>query len=135
MKDINWVQVLVFALVMVVVFLLGIGVLFLFLGGGLGTMGRGMMGPGGMGWCPWCGGTGRFGGGLLGSILGLTLNCLLPLGVFVLLIFGGIWLVRNIGQGGPASSIVCPRCARPLEADWEHCPYCGEGVYRGPENE
>ena len=135
MRDINWVQVLVFALVMIVVFLLGIGVLFLFLGGGRVIKKSDMIGTGGMRWCPWCGGTGRFGGGLLGTVLGLTLNCLVPLGVFVLLVFAGIWLVRNVGQGGPATSLVCPRCARPLDADWEHCPYCGEGLQRGPRNE
>ncbi len=128
MKDINWTQVLVFALVMLVVFILGLGALFLLLGGGFGTMGSGMMGPRGMGWCPWCGGTGRFGGGLLGGILGLTLNCLLPLGVLGLLILGGIWLVRDAQRDRPASSIICPGCGKPGEPGWEHCPHCGEDL-------
>jgi hypothetical protein len=91
MRDINWAQVVVFGLVVLVVFALGAGVLFLLFGG------RGMMGFGGMrgGWCPMCGGTGRL--GWLGGIIGLTLTCLLPLGVLALVVVGALWLARNTG--------------------------------------
>lgn len=131
MQRINWSQVLVFGLVALVVFALGLSVLFLLLGGGWG-----MMGPGGMGggWCPWCGGTGRLGGGLLSTILGLTIVCLLPLGVLVLLILGGVWLARNTGRGGfssPSSSLACPNCGRSVEPEWRNCPYCGEDLQDG----
>jgi hypothetical protein len=98
MQNINWTQVLVFGLVVLVVFALGIAALFLVFGGG-----RGMMGPGGMrgGWCPWCGTTGPVGIGWLVIILGLTLACLLPLGLLALLVVGAIWLSRNRGEGSP----------------------------------
>lgn len=95
MQNVNWMQVLVFGLVILTVFALGAGVLFLFSGG------WGMTGFGGMrgGWCPMCGGTGRL--GWLGGIVGLTLACLLPLGLLVLLVVGVVWLARNTGGGAP----------------------------------
>ena len=137
MRNINWTQVLVFGLVALVVFGLGLGVLFLLFGGGFGTMGRGMMGPGGMrgGWCPWCGGTGRLGGGLVGTVLGVTFACLLPLALLALLVVGGVWLARNVSGGeGPQQSVVrCPSCGRPVEPDWQACPYCGEDLQHGRE--
>jgi hypothetical protein len=131
MQNINWRQVLVFGLVVLVVFVLGFGVLLLLLGGGSGVMGSGMIGPGGMrgGWCPWCGGTGRLGGGLLGSILGLTLSCLLPLALLVLLVVGGVWLARNVSSRTPHPSATrCPTCDRAVEPGWQVCPYCGEDL-------
>ena len=51
MKSVNWSQVLVFVLIVLVVFGLGITVLGLFFGGGYGMMGPSMMDPDGMwGW-------------------------------------------------------------------------------------
>ncbi len=66
----NW--ILGFGLVVMFVVLVGLGLLSM-LFGGYGGRGPGMMGRGGMrgGWCPWCGGTGLFGGGLLGGTFGL----------------------------------------------------------------
>lgn len=124
---INWTQVLVFGAVVLVVFMLGI-TLLPFLLGGWGMMGPGMMG----GWCPWCGVTGRFGGGgLVGGLFGLIftlLGLLIPIGLLGLLIIGGVWLVRTIG--GTAAVVppspMCPHCGRPVQADWQHCPYCGQ---------
>ena len=108
MKNVNWAQVVVFGLVALVVFVLGASVLFLLFGGGWGMMGPTLMDPRGTGWCPWCGGTGRMGGGLLGGVLGLVLGCLFPLIVLGLLIVGGIWLARNTGRGRPSSEFQPP---------------------------
>ena len=136
MSRINWTQVLVFGAVVLVVFVLGITLLSVVFGG------WGMMGGGGMralspvegmgGWCPWCGGTGRFGGGgLMGGLFGLIfglLALLIPIGLLGLLIVGGVWLVRNVGRATapPALAKTCPSCGRPTEPDWQNCPYCGE---------
>lgn len=135
MEKINWTQVLVFGLVVLVVFALGIGVLVL-LFGGWGTMGSGMMGPGGMrgGWCPWCGGTGRGVGGVLAAVIGLSLGCLLPLALLALLILGIVWLTRNTGRDRTTSTkpaATCPTCGRPVEPDWAACPNCGEDLRHG----
>jgi len=134
MGKINWTQVLVFGLVVLVVFLIGLSLLPMFFGGGYWGMGSGMMGPGGMmgGWCPWCGGTGRFGGGgMPGGIFGLILTLLgllIPVGLLGLLIVGGVWLVRSMGRATapPAPAKTCPECGRPTEPSWRHCAYCGE---------
>ena len=134
MGRINWTQVLVFGLVALVVFFVGVSLLSVFFGGGYWGMGPGMMGRGGMrgGWCPWCGGTGQFGGGgLLGGLFGLLftlLGLLIPLGLLGLLILGGVWLVRSIGGTTAAvpPSPTCSHCGRPVQADWQHCPHCGE---------
>jgi hypothetical protein len=96
-QDVNWSQVLVFGLVALVVFALGIGVLLLLFGGGFRTMGWGMMGPRGMrgGWCPWCGGSRSVGLGWLGVVLGLSLGCLLPVALVGLVVVGAVLLMRN----------------------------------------
>lgn len=127
MSRINWTQVLVFGLVVLVVFLVGVSLLPMFFGGGYWGMGRGgMMG----GWCPWCGGTGQFGdGGLLGGLFGLLftlLGLLIPIGLLGLLILGGVWLVRSMGgvTAPPAPAKTCPSCGQPTEHDWQNCPYC-----------
>jgi len=95
MRSVNWAQVAVFGLVVLVVFILGAAMLFLLFGG------RGVMGFGRMrgGWCPMCGGTGRL--GWLGAVVGLSLACLLPLGLLAILVFGAVFLARNAGDGAP----------------------------------
>jgi hypothetical protein len=136
MNRINWTQVLVFGLVVLVVFLVGVSLLPMLFGGGYSGMGPGMMGRGGMmgGWCPWCGGTGRFGGGgLLGGLFGVLfmfLGLLIPVGLLALLIVGGVWLVRNMsGTTTPsAPAETCPDCGRPVEPDWQSCPYRGASL-------
>ncbi len=132
MNRINWTQVLVFGSVVLVVFLVGLSLLPVFFGGGYGGMGPGMMGRSGMmgGWCPWCGGTGRFGVGLIGSLFRLPfmlLGLLIPIGLLGLLIVGGVWLVRSTARATVPSTPAkaCPACGRPAESDWRHCPYCG----------
>jgi hypothetical protein len=94
MRSVNWAQVAVFGLVAFGVFVLGAAVLLLLFGGGV-------MGVGGMRgeWCPMCGGSGRL--GWLGAVVGLTLTCLLPLGLLALLVVGAVLLARNTGDGAP----------------------------------
>ncbi|HID87032.1 MAG TPA: hypothetical protein EYP55_06580, partial [Anaerolineae bacterium] len=112
-------------MVVLVVFLVGLSLLPMFFGG-WGMMGPGMMG----GWCPWCGGTGRLGGGgVLGGLFGplfILLGLLIPIGLLGLLILGGVWLVRNVGRvaAPPALARTCPSCGQPVQAHWQHCPYC-----------
>jgi len=134
MGNSNWTKVVIFGLVALVVFALGIGVLFLLFGGGWGMTGPGMMRPRSMrgGWCPWCGGTGRLGGGLLGTFLGLTLACFLPLALLALLVAGSFWLVRSAGNAtSQEPAVSCPTCGRPVEHGWQACPYCGEDLQGG----
>lgn len=116
----NWAQVAVFALVVLLVFLIGASLLSL--GGSWGP--GGMMGPGMMG---------GWGFGLFGWLF-MLLWLLFPLGLLVLLALGIVWLFRQMsgpsGQGGsppqtPAGQ-ACPNCGRPVQADWRHCPYCGQ---------
>lgn len=138
MSRINWIQVLVFGLVTLVAFIIGLSLLPMFFGGGYWRMGRGRMPALSPvermgGWCPWCGGTGRFGGGGLGGglfgLLFMLPAMLIPIGLLVLLILGGVWLVRNMGGTGsapPTPARKCPACDRPIEPQWRHCPYCGE---------
>jgi hypothetical protein len=130
MRNVNWTQVLVFGLVVLVVLALGLGVLWLIFGG-WGTMG--MMGPGGMrgGWCPWCGGRGVGLGGILAAVAAFGLICLLPLGLLVALALGAGWLARNTGEDRGVrrdTQAACPDCGRPVEDDWTTCPYCGEDL-------
>ncbi len=134
MSRINWTQVLVFGLVALVVFFVGVSLLPMLFGGYWG-MGPGMMGRGGMrgGWCPWCGGTGQFGGGLIGGLFGLLftlLGLLIPIGLLGLLIGGGVWLVRSMAgvTARPAPAKTCPGCGRPTDLDWQSCPYCGTSL-------
>ncbi len=134
MSRINWTQVLVFGLVVLLVLIIGLSLLPMFFGG------WGMMGRDGMpalspvegrgGWCPWCGGTGRFGGGgLMGGFFGLLfmlLGLLIPIGLLGLLVLGGVWLVRSVGGATSPRAKTCPGCGRSVQADWRNCPYCGE---------
>jgi len=130
MNKTNWMAVVVFGGVVLLVVLIGMGFLAVLSGvyGGMGTAGRGgMMGS----WCSWCGETGRFGSGLLGGVFGLILTplgLLIPLGLLGLLIAGGIWLMRRMGSASAAvpRSRMCPNCGQPVRADWRNCPYCGE---------
>lgn len=120
----NWAQVAVFGIVVLLVFLLGIGLLSFGWGGGMMGGWGSMMGPGHMMYgysSPW---------GWLAS----GLMWLFPLGFLVLLALGVVWLVRVIGWlQGPSTSQshlqpgkVCPNCHTTVQADWQHCPYCGQ---------
>ena len=118
MNRINWVQVGVFAAVVLLVFLIGTSLL-----GGFGGY-RGMMGPGMMG------GWGFTPFGWLGALF----MWLIPLSFLALLVAGIVWLVRAAGDSShtdppaPPTAGACPSCGRPTQADWQHCPYCGQAV-------
>ena len=136
MNRINWTQLGAFAAIVLVIFLVGItAVPFLFGGyGGWGMMGRESSG----GWCPFCGGTGRYSGGFFGGVFGwvFTLVAMLfPFGLLVLVILGVVWLVRAVSRpasGTAPSPQACPNCGKPVAADWRLCPHCGEEL-RSPE--
>lgn len=116
MNKINWTQVVVFGVVVLLVFLIGSSLLSI--GWGPGRM----MGPGMMGGWGW---------GLFGW-LGMLFMGLFPLGLLALLILGIVWLWRQVsGPPGPAAGPpqaptgrMCPHCGRPVQADWRVCPYC-----------
>ena len=111
MNRINWTQVAVFAVVVVVVF-------------AVGMMGPGMMGdyrgydPGGM--------MGGYGGGLFGWLFMLPM-CLFPLGFLALLVVGIVWLVRAVSGAQRDAPVgkVCPECHSAVQAGWKACPHCG----------
>lgn len=80
-------------------------------GAGVGRWG-GMMGPNPFGW------------------IGMVLMWLLPLGLIVLIVAGGVWLVQalthNTNQLATAGvSLNCPSCGQPAQTDWRNCPHCG----------
>lgn len=134
MGRIGWTQVGVFAVIVLVILLVGITLLPLLLGG-WGMMGPGMMGGGwSEGWCPFCGGTGRYPGGFFGGILGwvfILAGMLFPLGLLVLLALGIVWLVRAVGRppsGTTPSPQTCPKCGKPVAVDWRVCPFCEEDL-------
>ncbi len=124
MKRINWTQVAVFAVVVVLVFAVGIAVLGSLWGGGYGMMWPGMMGgyhgydPGGM--------MGGYGGSQFGWLFMLPM-CLFPLGFLALVVVGIVWLVRTMSGPQPAAPVskVCPECHSAVQAGWKACPYCG----------
>lgn len=54
---------------------------------------------------------------------------LLCLGGLVLLVIGIVWLVRRPTAVQPVAAPVlhaCPKCEKPVQADWNNCPYCGK---------
>jgi uncharacterized membrane protein len=114
----NWAMIAVFAVIVLLVFLVGVSLM-----GGRGYGGWGMMGPGmmgGRGFAPF-------------GWIGMLLMWLFPLGFGVLVALGIVWLVRAIGQGRSgqqpaAPARTCPNCHRPAQADWRNCPYCGTAL-------
>lgn len=131
----------VFASVVLVTFIIGIMLLPLGFGwyGGSWAMGPGMMGGRTQGgWCPFCGGTGRYSGWGFGGVFSWVFmlgTMLFPLGLLVLLILGAVWLVRSMSRPAsrvPAAPRECPECGKSVAADWRHCPECGH-VLEGDE--
>lgn len=122
MNKVNWIQVGVFAVVVLLVLLIGASLFGGF--GRYGGYGPGMMGPGMMG--GW--GFAPFGW------LGMIFMWIIPLGFLTLLVAGIVWLVRSVSgstHAGPQAPPVtgnCPSCGRPTQAGWQLCPYCGESL-------
>ena len=79
---------------------------------GYGMMGRGFGWMAAFGW------------------LGMALVWVIPLGLSSLVILGVASLVKNLsGSGKPAvPPQTCPTCSKPVQADWNNCPYCGQGL-------
>jgi hypothetical protein len=100
----------------------------------------GMMGPGFHHGFGMMGGRGGFGfmpfGGLLMLPL-MLLRGLFPLAIFGFAIYGIVaWFKRGktipaapapapVAPAAVASSATCSSCGQSVQADWKHCPYCG----------
>jgi hypothetical protein len=87
----------------------------------------GMMGPGHM-----LGGGGMMGGfGMPLFGLGMLLWPLLVLG---LVVAGAVWLARSLQfppgpqSRPPSGGQACAHCGRPLQDNWQACPYCGSKI-------
>jgi len=121
MRTWKWVTIVVVA---VIALLVGAAVGPFFVGGNrLGYWNRGgMMGPGMMG--GW--GFAPFGW------IGMLMMGVFPLGVLALVVLGIVWLVNSVSRPGSqmpaAPAKTCPNCARPVQADWRNCPYCGTAL-------
>ncbi len=135
MNRIDWRQVGVFAAILLVIFLVGITASPLLFGAyrGWGTRGPGMIGRGwSQGWYPFGGGMERYPGGFFGGTFGwlfMLAATLFPVGLLVLLILGIVGLVRILrrppSEAAPSPQS-CLNCGRSVDADWRHCPHCGE---------
>lgn len=74
------------------------------------------------------GGPGMMGFSSFGWI-GMMLMGLIPLGLIVLLVVGGMWLIQSLTRNtaslttaGPTRA--CPNCGQPAQANWRNCPHC-----------
>ena len=120
MNKIGWTHVVVFVAVALVVCVVGAGLLAALAGvsGRIGVMGRGGMGMMGRG----------------GPLAGVSFPCLslfvvlIPITLLPVLIFGGLWFVRNRGGTASAPRPTCPRCGRDVRTDWRVCPHCGQSL-------
>jgi hypothetical protein len=149
-KFLKWILWIIGVLVVVAV-LFGIGY-FAFThwnAGGWMMAGRGENFGDGDGRLPWRNmpmhpGLMRPGGRFFGfSILGFILGGLFRLAILVLIIAGIIALIRyltrsykvvpvapttgttTVAAAATEGSKTCPNCGRSVQADWQHCPYCG----------
>ena len=82
------------------------------------------------------GGPGRMNYGGMG-VFGGFLGGLIALGFLTLIVLGIVWLARNLRTLKPvdmptvAPAVVmttCKKCGKPIQADWNNCPYCGKKV-------
>jgi hypothetical protein len=118
---IGWILAGVLTLVLILVLFSGIFMFSHGYGGmmnGYGIMGRGFgfMSP--LGW------------------LGMLLFTLFPIGVLVLLVLGGVWVVSSLVKSGRATPSItpaisfqsCSTCGKPVQPDWKVCPYCGNSL-------
>jgi len=80
-------------------------------------------------------GWGRMGGrGFLFpfGFFGMGLMMLWPVALLVLLVLGGVAIGKGLSRPShPAPppealpSRACPNCSKPVQSDWNNCPYCG----------
>lgn len=80
----------------------------------MGGMMRGWRGPGTMAYFGW---------------LGMRFGLLFPLGLLVLLVAGGVWLLQAItsnqmSRSTAQTSPTCPHCDKPIQPEWRICPFC-----------
>ncbi|GAB4505097.1 MAG: hypothetical protein Fur0043_20920 [Anaerolineales bacterium] len=87
------------------------------------------------GWGGYYGGWGMHGPGMMWGFapfgwIGMLFMALIPLGFLALLVLGVVWLVRAVSGNVPAPTAAraCPNCGKPVQADWQNCPYCGVGL-------
>jgi hypothetical protein len=115
----------IFAVVMIVALVFALPFAFRLAGwDGYGGFGRfhGMMGDGFGYFSPF-------------GFLGMGLMMLVPLGLIVLLVLGGVALVNSLTRPGgyPVQPVSpggrpCPNCSKPTQTDWINCPYCGSSL-------
>ena len=65
----------------------------------------------------------------------MFLAWLIPIGILVLTIAGGVWLGNVLSNRGnawkpPVVTSVCRSCGKPVASDWKVCPYCGTDLDR-----
>lgn len=106
-----WILAIVLGLILV------LGLPFLLILGGFWPGGYGgMMGS-------W-GHMGRFG------FLAMLLMWLVPLGLFILAVAVGAFLLNVLSRSNKnqaeQTSFNCPNCNKPIQVDWNICPYCGK---------
>ena len=122
MNKVNWNAVVIFSVVLVLAFVVGLSLFGGWRYGGWGMMGTGRMGPGMMG--GW--GFNPFGW------LGMIFMWLIPLGFVALVVLGIVGLFRSIGRGAGGGPIAparsCPNCGRAAQAEWRNCPFCGQSL-------
>ncbi len=74
-----------------------------------------------------------FRGGMHGfpffGAIGMLLMLALPVGFVALLVAGIILLVQSSRKNDPTTPKAiknCGNCGKPVDKDWQTCPYCGE---------
>jgi hypothetical protein len=140
MKHTNWRPFIIFGLVIVVLFFIGLGFLVMMFSLS-GDAGPGI--PAG-GWWPGMWGLGPF--GLIFPCFGLVMILFMMFFFFRMMAGGGGPMSGMIGHGGPMSRMMghghdpqsrsqvsrdepqdtCPSCESPIQADWQVCPHCGQ---------
>ncbi len=123
-----WKYILIGALVFIVAFIGALAVYSLGIGGYSWMMGNPGYYPmmGGWGYGPMMGGYGFF-----GWIIPL-ISLLIIVGVIALIVFGVRAVVTHpassASQSAEAMPRNCPSCGKPVQASWNHCPYCGQNL-------
>ncbi len=91
----------------------------------LGSMPMIMMGRGFRGPFPFM--FGRV--GTLGMWAFILARLFFPLMLIALLVLGGVLIGRSLSRpAAPVARASCPNCGKPVQADWNNCPYCGTNL-------